>query len=240
MFRKIVLVQLFLIIGTNYVFSNGVPEIGNGNIISIDRPVSSTFTTIILGTNGLLNIYQSEKERISITIDSNLEYYIETEIIDGVLEIKTRKSNGIRPTVNTINVYTPNIEQLSILGTGNIMIIDMIVSESLLLNISGVGKITGKVECTNDLKLSISGNGNMRIAGKSTFLKIETSGSADIDCSELEVYEAAVRINGSGNVQLNVIDFLEGRIYGSGNILYHGKPRIAFDGFGSGNIRRID
>jgi hypothetical protein len=116
---------------------------------------------------------------------------------------------------------------------------DKIITESLRLNISGSGEIEGFVEC-NVLTAEIFGSGKMMITGKSQRADLDISGSGNFECEGLEVSDARIEIRGSGDAGINVIENLEGKISGSGNIKYQGNPGITFSVSGSGKLKALN
>ena len=214
-------------------------ERGNRDIITVDRPVSSSFERIVLKISGEVRIYQSEEAKVSVTTDSNLEKYIQTEIKNGVLEIKTDRREGLRPSKNIITVYMPVIAELDISGSGTINFMNKISGEALRRTISCSGEIQGELEY-NNLFANIRGSGGITLTGKSQKAELDISGSGAFECLELEAQDVIVKISGSGNTRVNAINNLTGRISGAGNIVYKGSPKITYSGSGSGTLKTLD
>ncbi len=56
----------------------------------------------------------------------------------------------------------------------------------------------------------------------------------------MEATQCAVRISGSGNVEINVKDELDATISGSGSVSYKGSPsKVNSNASGSGKVRKI-
>jgi len=239
MLKKIGLIVVLSLFITISGFCTGTLEKGNGDIVTIERPVSSSFKGVLLRGQAEVNIFQSEDVRISVTIDSNLQEYIQTDIINGVLEINTRTSDKLKPKVNRIDIYSPNFSYLALSGSGNILFPDKINGETLRLDISGDGRITGELEYSN-LTANISGKGKIILTGKSQSVYFGLSGSGNFECEELEINDAIVEISGAGGARINVINSLHGIISGVGNIKYRGNPTITFDKSGIGRISTLN
>jgi hypothetical protein len=223
----------------NITFAAGKLEIGNRDIISVNRPVFSPFDSIVLGTSATLNIYQDSEAKIQIATDSNVEKYIETNINGNILTIQETKGVSLKPTECIVHVYTPNVSNLSISGSGDILLINTIKTDNLSLRISGSGEIKGTIE-SNNLQIRISGSGELKLTGTSNEAIIDISGSGDINSEDLKIENAKIKISGSGEVKITVNNKLEGETSGSGSIMYKGNPRIDFSGSGSGKIKAIE
>ncbi len=86
--------------------------------------------------------------------------------------------------------------------------------------------------------LVIAGSGYIEADGKLDYLRLTINGSGRADVPDLEVEDADVTINGSGNVLVRVSGNLEATINGSGDIEYIGEPEhVRSSVRGSGHIR---
>ena len=239
MFRNIIFAAVFSLLEICLIFPSGATVIGNGNIVTVNRPVSSPFGGMILEIKGELSVYQSETAKIVISIDSNLEQFVQTEIKDGILRIKSKGPEGLRPVKCTVDVCTRNINSLTVSGSGKIHIIDKISAESLVLKISGSGEIEGEVECT-DLAAEISGSGKILLTGKSQMAAFGVSGSGIYECERLEAGRVHITASGSVKALVNAIEYLQLRISGSGDIFYRGNPIITTLESGTARIKALE
>ena len=239
MFQKIFVLVIFGFININMIFATGETEIiGNGNVTTVDRAVSSPFNSIELRTAVIINLYQADEPRIQIKADSNIEPYIQTEIDSNILTIGETQEVRLRPTECIISVYMANIASLKSIGSGEIILMDTIKTDNLKLNITGSGEIEGRIENKN-LNMIISGSGKIRLSGTSNKAVIGITGSGRIDSENLEIENGEISVSGSGEVKVTINNSLEGWITGSGDILYKGNPTITFNSSGSGKIKAI-
>jgi hypothetical protein len=246
MLRKTILVGIFVLIGSAMTFASGVREeiTGNGNVITVERHLGSSFKDIKLSTNASVFIHQNEKSKITLETDSNIEQYITTSVKtgkvyhkDGILRIIGNRKLSLRPTKCVIHIYTPDIINLENSGVGNITIVDKLNIENIAFFVSGVGGIEGTVE-TNNFVAKISGVGKINLTGKCRNAKIELSSSGTFEGGGFEIEKANVKITGAGGAKVAVSDVLEGEISGSGNIIYSGNPRIK-SGQGAGRMEGL-
>ncbi len=124
---------------------------------------------------------------------------------------------------------------LQICGSGNIYVTDTIFADNVEVNIDGSGNIelTTVTEWTD---ANINGSGSIEIDGTSTEEAIKINGSGDYKAFDLICSEADIDIMGSGDVEVNVADFLDIHIMGSGNVYYIGYPRMNLKVDGSGSV----
>jgi len=235
------------------VSCNGIPIKGNGNLVTSERAVSP-FEKINSSSNVEVRFHSNQEHRVVVTVDSNLEEYVEIETKNNVLYIKTK--NG--PYVFTkilVDVYCPVLTGVSISGSGSFSGNDKIIASSFESHISGSGNINGIIECDNytanlsgsgklnvnivcnNLSAVISGSGDMIITGTGNDSNIRISGSGQFNGIDFQTNNIIASINGSGNMHIWAVESINADVSGSGSIKYRGTPKIDFNGSGSGQIR---
>ena len=75
--------------------------------------------------------------------------------------------------------------------------------------------------------------------GTADDLDVIIRGSGDVKAFDLEVIRANVNVGGSGDVELNVTEFLEVTINGSGDVFFEGNPQVDVTINGSGDVRGV-
>ena len=211
----------------------------DGNIITQERTVS-TFSEVNLSNIGSVYIEQSTQQSVVVETSSNLQDIILTEVKGSTLEIKTKKGKCIKgsPTIN-IYVKTPDLDGLTISGSGNIYANRLISVNDMDLHISGSGNITLDSLSVSELTASISGSGSIQVDGVDTmdyeFLSI--TGSGNISTINYPALIAKTHISGSGSCKVYAINELNVNISGSGDVLYRGTPVITNTSSGSGTVK---
>ena len=85
--------------------------------------------------------------------------------------------------------------------------------------------------------VGITGAGDYTLTGEQQdLLDIYITGVGDIDAYQMPVNTCNIRISGTGNCRVQVIDELDVIISGVGNIWYRGNPAINSDISGVGNL----
>jgi len=213
------------------------PIKGNGNW-KTSEITDSVFDRIISGGSAEITFHASEEFRVVVTIDENLEEFVEIFTKNNVLNIRTKNGHNISPTKFTVDLYCPVITGVTISGSGSFRNIDTIIVSTFESNLTGSGKIEGNVECDN-YSAEITGSGKISIYGIVEDTHISITGSGDFHGNELKTRNATITITGSGNVNICVSDYIKARITGSGNINYGGDPKVDTSVSGSGHIRKM-
>ena len=201
---KTLLITLAVIIIIIFIIKHNLTKNniqGSGNIISESRELNN-FTSIILLGSIDVNIKTSESNNCVVVADDNLIPYIKTEVVNNKLNISLNESYSSEEKL-VVNINTPNYDEVSLSGSGNINILDF-KNNNLSLNISGSGNITGNGE-VETLVVKINGSGNLM-------------------SKEIKSKSATITINGSGDGEVFASDSISAKINGSGNIKYFGNP----------------
>jgi len=215
---------------------------GNGNLKKENRSVSP-FNS--LGSYGAFDvkIAYGNPGNIQVEADENLLPYIETNVENGKLEIRTKNHVSLKSKSKiVVFVSMTKINTLQLNGSGNIDGNGAFTSDGQTkLMLSGSGNIYLTRGSYDNLALAISGSGNMVIKdGTADNISVEVSGSGNADCSAVTANHADVKISGSGNARVNVNKSMTATISGSGNVYYKGNATdISTKSVGSGKAIKI-
>ena len=247
---------IIIILLTGVLFASCEKENGNGQITTETRQLDS-FSKV--ESAGAYSVYvnHDSKSEIRIEAESNLIQYIRTEVHNGILVIDN--SQNINPEFEIkIYVKTPDINALFLSGSG-IIEADSLVGDNAEVNISGSGIIDAKIiadhvviqnsgsglvavelsDSTETINFLTSGSGAANLSGSANFGNFVISGSGNINALDLILNELNATISGSGNMDVNVIEFLKVLISGSGSVFYTGDPELDITITGSGTVNKL-
>ncbi len=198
------------------------------------------FTKVNFGVAGNLYINLGSEFKVVLEGRSDFLNRVETEVSGDRLIIKLDSWRfSLRDERITAYITMPEINGLSVSGSGRAEIKDYVRTNSLSLNVSGSGKLyTSGIEVKN-LNCGISGSGDVIIegGGKADDGDISISGSGNFTGETITLGLLSARISGSGSCHCNVSESLNASISGSGNITYTGNPKINARISGSGRVR---
>lgn len=210
------------------------------------------------------NVYyvQADKQEVRVESTEELAPKVLTKVEDGKLSLKLASGRYPKLILRVV-VSSPDIEKLSVSGSGNLVHEGVLhASGSLALKVSGSGDIvTGEID-SRDFEAQCSGSGSIRvgalacddfggkISGSGTItmgriscddFEMGVSGSGDFLVDVLtSTGGASVRVSGSGNVRLKeatVDGNMDLKTGGSGDIFIKGSCRnVTATTSGSGNI----
>ena len=149
-------------------------------------------------------------------------------------------SIGFDECVNTseeiiIFVTIPALAEVSVSGSGGVVVQDTFIQDDVSLMTSGSGSIQGQFE-TNSLGCVVSGSGGIIVSGTAQSADLSISGSGSVQAFDLLATACEVSVSGSGSASVNVSSRLDVRISGSGSVRYRGNPDITSNISGSGRL----
>ncbi len=208
---------------------------GSGNLVSEERPVSGIERIALYGI-GEVEVTLGDSESLVVEAEENLLEYLETDVDNGVLELRTRNLINLQPRRDIRYLVTvQSVEGLEIFGSGNITL-DRADSTAMRLLIAGSGDIKIGELRADSLDITIPGSGDIRLSGEVGRQTINVAGSGKYHADDLLSQSAEIRVAGSGDMTLWVVEDLTVRILGSGDVRYYGEPSVSQTILGSGNI----
>ncbi|MFH2056212.1 MAG: head GIN domain-containing protein [bacterium] len=196
-------------------FNSGRTIKGSGDITAEEREIGD-FDRIDTYIGADLTIEIGSPTRLTVAVDDNLQELIRTEVHGHTLTIDSEGSWSTRKGCE-IRITVPSLKEIRSFGSGYIE----------------VKKLSGEL-----FSFELDGSGDFWADGEIQELEIELNGSGNVDTRDLQARDVYVSINGSGDAEVMALDSFDGRINGSGNITYYGKPEdVSRSVNGSGRIR---
>lgn len=194
---------------------------GSGNIQKESRSTAS-FTQIEVG--GAFDVMLSQgNTSVIVEADDNLIPYIETNVKEGILYIRTKKGVIINKSASLkIYVTAPDLTSINVSGAANIKSADILNYSKLDIDASGASDASLKINSdklkvdvagasciklelnAKELETEASGASNINLSGSTIEHHSEVSGAACIDARELKSVTTTSDISGAG-------DFLQKR-----------------------------
>src|SRR5438445_10643487 len=190
---------------------------GNGRVRTDERTISAVANIDLRGAFEIE--WQNGLPALRITTDENLLPYIENDVSDGTLHLRTREhvwaTHGIK-----IVISTPT-------RTGG--------------RIRGAVKLTVKQLSGPSFALESKGASEISLDGKVDRLLVDMTGASQLAADGLQAKTAEISTTGAGDAEVTVADTLKVVITGAGKVTYSGNPAtINKQITGAGSIRHRD
>jgi hypothetical protein len=178
----------------------------------------ANFTSVSLTGIGRVTVRQTGNESLAITAEDNVLPLLEARVIDGNLRLGVRDYTHLDPTKPIEFVLeVKQLDKLELTGAGSIKVEDL---QNTLLSVL------------------ISGAGNVFVAGRTTTLEVEISGTGGFDGQHLTAKHATVVSSGVGNSVVNASETLDATVSGVGSIEYIGSPKVNSSVSGVGKVKQ--
>jgi hypothetical protein len=190
---------------------------GNGHIKTEER---SLVSSVNLDAGGAFEIeWQNGSPALRITTDENLLRYIQTNVSDGTLHLRTRghvwPSHGIKVVISSPTRAGGKIR--------------------------GAVKLTAKQLSEPIFAVESKGASVVSLDGSVDRLLVDMTGASQLAAAGLQVKTAEISTTGAGDAEIAVSDTLKVVITGAGKVTYSGNPpTIKKQITGAGSIRHKD
>ena len=190
-----------------------------------DRKLSG-FTSINVTNAFDVYISQGTEDAVAVSkSDASGTSYIITNVSGGVLYISYRYKgwswSSLRNNKLKAYITVKNLEKLSVSGACNVSFVDPIITDRLLVSVSGASDVKGPVK-VNSLKVGASGASNISLSGTATETDFNVSGACAIKSLELVTDNCAVVASGASSIKLTINQSLKANISGASDIRYKG------------------
>jgi len=187
---------------------------GNGHLVTEQRNLDPF---INVETGGAFRVeWRNGAPAASVTIDENLLQYLEMEVRDRVLHVRTTRS--VRPSRSIkLTLTSSALEAASFSGASRLEA-HQLSGPKFYLESTGASKVT--------------------LDGSVDELVANLTGASDLRAETLQTTSAEVSVTGAGDARIAVSDDLKVSITGAGKVEYIGNPHIERDITGAGSIRK--
>lgn len=209
---------------------------GSGPVKTESRS-EADFHAIDLDVAGDVELRVAEQFSIEVQAQENLLPLLKTEVKNGSLHIYFSERVSHSENVKIL-VSGPAFDDLSVSGSGEITVVNLLQSERLNLSIAGSGDIKMPQGTIGALECSIAGSGGIELGGSANASEIHISGSGDVEAKQMTINDLRANISGSGSVTAHVVQVLKASISGSGDIFYSGDPSVESSISGSGSVQK--
>ena len=185
-----------------------------------------------LSGSGLVSSEKLEDNLLEVVLAGSGQIMIDS-LYGGKIILGNSASGGI-----TTGYIDAGSVQAYMSGSGTIDAGKVVSSAEIGINHSSSGSFYMNVEDGINVNASLSGSGRVILYGEVEETSFMNSGSGRIDALEMISGTCVASNSGSGEIFVNVVDYLQATIMGSGDIIYRGDPEISYKITGSGKLRK--
>lgn len=226
-----------LLLSCNFSMNIGQGVDGNGNVINVERTISSDFKDIKVSQG--LDLYITQTNDVSLTVeaDENLMDLIMTEVVDGTLKIYTTE-NIRRASSRKIMLNIETIASIKATSGSDVHSENTIEVDNLELKTTSGADIKLDVK-TESLDCSSTSGSDIKLSGTTNIFKAVATSGSDINASELQAQNSDVKATSGADISVNTSKLLTAKATSGGDIRYSGNPeKIDKSDTSAGSVRQ--
>lgn len=210
---------------------------GAGDPVKKDLAVGDFHGIQVMGSLSV-ELTQAAAQTVQVEGQANLVELVETTVENGIWMIGTSKCYSTdKPFVVRINV--PSIDRVAVMGSGDVKGKNQFGADKVDIDVQGSGDVSMTFNCKS-LDATVQGSGDIKLGGECQELVATVQGSGDVKAVEMKSQRAMATVTGSGDVTVAVIESLNAKVTGSGDVKYKGKPKEVKSSItGSGDVSEL-
>ncbi|MFI5156174.1 MAG: head GIN domain-containing protein [Chitinophagales bacterium] len=214
---------------------------GNGVIKTEERSVSD-FKNVEVSGDFKVYVSQGPVQPVKLEGDENLLSLIEVTQSGDRLEVRPKQGFNLKPS-GELKVYVtaPVYNEIEVSGSCDIIGLTKINNaENLSLSASGAGNIKMDVDAPK-LSAEISGAGSIVLKGQTKDANLELSGAGEAHCFDLLSESTTVSISGAGSADVYASVKLDAEVSGAGSVNYKGNAaEVKQHVSGAGTVSKVN
>ena len=214
----VALLMLLLLVGC------GVIVTGSGNL-ETETFNYNDFAVIEVHNGFQVDLKKSSDFSIEITIDDNLQEYLEVNKSGNTLIIRMQQNRVYPSSTLSAKITMPDISRLDLSGGSQADVAGFNLSHDLSIELSGGSRINGDISAA-DIDLDLSGGSRIELVGAADNLVADGSGGSHLGLGSFPVGSANIKISGGGEATIDVSGTLDLDLSGGSIVLYSGEPKL--------------
>ena len=239
-------------------FSNTRKVEGNCKYVTKEIRLSEFNNLSVSGNLSVCFTQHEGKAQVKLYCSENIADLVEIYVENNTLKAKVKKGYNIVDRALEIRVTAPQLNSVSVSGSGDVRFANDVNNKRITLTVSGSGNIEANQLQCEKLYAQISGSGDVTIKQISTQeSNFSISGSGDMNALHMTTNNAIFNISGSGEMrvagsaekasfniagsgEMDAREFVAKRVNcsvsGSGDIRCHATKYLKVSIAGSGNV----
>jgi len=223
--------------GSTITFGGGERITGSGVLFEESIPIIGV-NEVNLESIGKLTIIQGEPEGLVIEAEDNLMDYIITEVNGNKLTLGIKSGYSLAPQKGiTYTLTVKELVRLDVSGAASASI-PSLTTDDFTLVVSGASHCTIDALQADSIQLDASGSSQVKVSGIVGDLRVDASGAANFDGSDMQSVSAIVDASGAANVTVWATDDLTADVSGASRVAYYGNPDLLESTSGAGSVSK--
>jgi hypothetical protein len=211
---------------------------GSGNLITLE-PANQGFSRLEFTHAFQADVTQGESFSVVITIDDNLEQYLEVSQDGDTLKVGLEPGLmlSLRNTTMQARITMPELTGVNGSGATRISIAGFESDQDLSIDVSGASTLRGQI-VAGDLRADVSGASRLELTGQGQDGRINVSGASQANLADFPMQNVDVEASGASRAEVNASGRLDAEASGASNVHYSGAPTLGrIQTSGASNVR---
>ena len=210
---------------------------GSGNVVTLEQP-NQGFSRVEFSHAFEADVTQGESYSVVITIDDNLEQYLQVSQSGDTLKIGFQPGLlSLRNATMRARVTMPELTAVIGSGATQIRIDGFESGKDLRVEVSGASTLRGNIDAGN-LNAEVSGASRLELAGRGQDGRINVSGASQANLASFAMQDVQVEASGASRAEVNASGRLDAEASGASMVHYSGNPTMGrIQTSGAGNVR---
>jgi hypothetical protein len=170
----------------------------------------------------------SINDHLDVTITQGTAQSYRIEPSNVTLKVTNEKgklsfSRGENRQQVKVYINCTQLNAIEVLGSADVITANEIQTDNIKLTLTGSGDLNVKLKATQ-VEAQLAGSGDIYLEGTTANLTASVAGSGDLSASKLSAENVKVEVAGSGDATVSASKNLDASVAGSGDIRYVGNP----------------
>jgi hypothetical protein len=212
---------------------------GSGNLVTVEEDFSD-FDEIELATAFEATISQGRNYAVLITVDDNMEEYLNAKKDGDMLKIYLDGGHSYQDTTPEVEITLPDITRLNLSGASRAGMTGFDFEHGLDFDLSGASTVSGTLT-TGDVTCTASGASRLSLEGSGRDLEMEASGASTLDLGDFASRSGDIKLSGASRATVNLSGTLDADLSGASTLEYLGNPTMGdISTSGASSIQEAD
>jgi hypothetical protein len=210
---------------------------GSGNLVTLEQ-ANQDFSRVEFSHAFQADVTQGESYSVVITIDDNLQQYLQVSQTGDTLKIGFKPGMlSLRNATMRAQVVMPELTGVGASGATQVRLAGFESGRDLRLDISGASTVRGQID-SGDLRADISGASRLELSGQGEDGSINVSGASQANLANFVMQNVTVDASGASRAEVHASGRLDAEASGASTVLYSGDPTLGrTNTSGAGTIR---
>jgi hypothetical protein len=212
---------------------------GSGDLVTQKEDISG-FDRVRASQAFQVEVRQGDSYRVVIRVDDNFQPHLVVKKDGDALRLGLEPgyTYNVRNNMLKAEVTMPELSAVSLSGSSDATITGFASTKRFDAGLSGSSSLQGDIQAS-DASFELSGSSQVNLQGSARYVRIDASGSSDIDLSDFSTSDVKVGLSGSSEAILNLDGTLDVDASGASRVYYRGEATLGrIDTSGKASVRR--